>query len=41
MIKLSISKSLRKSIDIVVAITGISGPDDIFNIEGELEDSNQ
>lgn len=36
--KLAISKSPRKSIDIVVANAGISGPDDVFTIEGKSQD---
>ncbi|KIW88202.1 uncharacterized protein Z519_11313 [Cladophialophora bantiana CBS 173.52] len=34
MFKLAISKSPRKTIDIVVANAGISGPDDVFSVEG-------
>lgn len=34
MFKLAVSKSPRKSVDIVVANAGISGPDDVFTIDG-------
>lgn len=36
--KLAISKSPQKTVDIVVANAGISGPDDVFSVEGEILD---
>lgn len=35
MFKLALSKSPRKSVDIVIANAGISGPDDVFTIDGK------
>lgn len=34
--KSAIRNSPNKSVDVVVANAGISGPDDLFNIEGEI-----